>query len=140
MRVLVAEYKTIVRIFDSFVNKPCLGKFNSCRATRIVQCNCFCIEYTDIFGVDSGRVNLFLQSYKFVKGKTCNVFFGHAAVFLCVGDKLRFALRYAVFFRNGCRFVVVRRSSVNHGMNGLGFFKSLSHDFGDRFFQFFVAA
>ena len=54
LRALVVEYKTIVRILGSFVYKPCLGKFNSCRATGVVQCNCFCFEYTDIFGVDNG--------------------------------------------------------------------------------------
>ena len=54
LRALVVEYKTIIRIFDSFIDKPCLGKFHSYRATRVVQCNCFRFEDTDIFGVDNG--------------------------------------------------------------------------------------
>ena len=67
LRIIISEYKMVVGIFDSFVNKHRLGKCNPCCTAGIVQRNRLCLQHADVFCVDNNGVNLLLQADKLIQ-------------------------------------------------------------------------
>ena len=67
LRIIISEYKMVVGIFDSFVNKYCLGKCNPCCTAGVVQSDRLCLQHADVFCVDNNGVNLLLQADKLIQ-------------------------------------------------------------------------
>ena len=140
LRMIIFEYKMVVGIFDSFVNKYCLGKCNPCCTAGVVQSNRLCLQHADVFCVDNNGINLLLQADKLIQRQFHESFRRQVTVFRRVTDKLCLSLRNAVLFRKGCIVGIIRFGNINQSMHGGFFFKHPANIFRHRFFELAVFA
>ena len=140
LRMIIFEYKMVVGIFDSFVNKYCLGKCNPCCTAGVVQSNRLCLQHADVFCVDNNGINLLLQADKLIQRQFHESFRRQVTVFRRVTDKLCLSLRNAVLFRKGYIVGIIRFGNINQSMHGGFFFKYPANIFRHSFFELAIFA
>ncbi len=136
--VSVVEHKTIIRGFNSAVDKNSLGESDSVDTARILQGDLFGAYDADKPCGQDFRIDVFLQINQLVQRELRQFVNRQPADFRRLFDKFCFALGHAVFLGYfGCFFAFLL-VHVHHCLHRIGFFKGGLHVFCHRFLEFLI--